>query len=503
MATKQSTIKNYFYNSFYNVLALLIPLVTTPYLTRVLGAEKLGVYSFSISVASYFVLFIMLGLNNYGNRTIAKIRDNKEETSKEFSSIYCMQLLSGTVAIVIYLLYAYFYSGFDLANEKSIVTWIFLIYVLSGIFDVTWLFFGLEQFKLTALRSSGVKILSAVLIIMLVKSRDDVYIYALITSITALLSQILLWPFVKRNVDYRRVRFADIKKHIIPNFKLFIPVVAVSLYTIMDKIMLGALSNMTEVGYYHSAYQIIAIPSALISSLGTVMLPKISNIVGREKQERKQNDSIYSYLIKSLSLVMVISSVIVFGIMGISPEFVPIFFGEGFDPCIILLQVLLPSCLFSAFSNVIRTQYLIPKERDKEYIFSVIFGAVVNLIVNFICIPVLGSIGAAIGTVIAEFAVLIYQIISVKAFINIKRLIAISIPTIIASLIMYIILVLFQLNNNVVSLILKIFIGGVIYFSIIQIEYIINKTLKGDNEFFSFLSDSICMVKKIIRNEIK
>lgn len=446
-------LKNYFYNSFYQILLIIIPLITTPYISRVLGAEKIGLYSYSYSIAYYFVMFIMLGLNNYGNRTIAFVRDDKEKLSKVFCEIYFMQLCVSIVLILLYIMYAAIFSN-------NIITWIMLIYVVSAALDINWFFFGVEQFKIISIRSSIIKLLSTVVIFLIVKNPNDIYTYSLINVVSIILSQAILWLYIRKFVSYTKVTKNGVLAHLKPNLLLFIPVIAISIYKMMDKIMIGSLSNLEQVGYYDNVEKIVQVPLALITSLGTVMMPKISNLISK-KDEKKSK----IYFTKSLYFAALISSSMCFGIMAIAKNFVPWYYGNNYEPCILLFQILMPSCIFLSIANVIRTQYLIPYKCDRIYIVSVISGAVMNLIINGILIPKIGAAGAAIGTLIAEGIVCIMQIILVKNKLNIYRDLLKCLKYIVFGVVMYIILLLLPDFSEVslYNIIVKIIIGTVIY----------------------------------------
>lgn len=466
----KKVVKNYIYNTSYQILAIILPIIITPYISRVLGAEMIGTYSYSYSIAYYFVMFIMLGLNNYGNRTIAKVRDNKEKLSKTFWEIYLVQIINGIVVSIIYILFVCLFFN-------KLMMWILLIYVISAIFDINWFFFGMEEFKLTVVRNSIIKILTTIGIFIFVKESKDIYLYALIMTLGILLSQCVVWPFVKKYVYYTKVKFKDLKIHIKQNLILFIPVVAISLYKIMDKIMLGSIGSIEHVGYYESTEKIVQVPISLINSLGTVMLPQMSNLVS--KQEEKQAKK---YFELSIIFVMFLSSSICFGIMGVSEEFVPLFYGKGYEQCEILFKILMPSCIFLAFANVVRTQFLIPNKEDKIYIKSVIYGAIVNLVINILLIPKFNSTGAAIGTFLAEFVVCVAQIIMVKNKIkNLKKYILESIPLVLGGIIMYLILKLISKSSFNIYMILseKIILGAILYitFSIVYIAYLYKKKI--------------------------
>lgn len=453
--------KNFIYNSAYQLLAILIPLLTTPYLSRVLGASGIGRYSFSYSVAEYFGLFILLGVVNYGNRTIASVRSNKEKLSRTFCSIYAMQLICSLIVCFGYVFYLLFIA------TDSLLAWLQLLYLISVAIDINWFFFGMEKFKLTVSRNTFIKLLSLVLTFILVKSKSDVWIYTALMAGSMLLSCMLLWPFVPKWVNFVKVTPSEILEHLKPNLILFLPVIAISLYNKMDKIMLGIMSTSTEVGFYDSSIKLVHVPISLVNALGTVMLPHVSNLVASGSHEKSKK-----YYQMSSYFSIFISSAICFGIMGVSKEFVPIFYGKGFEKCTYLLSVLLPSTIFMAFANVIRTQYLIPYKRDSIYVGSVFSGAIINLIINLILIPRYSSVGASIGTLIAEMSVCLYQSIKVKNVLNVCSTIKKAFPFILVGLCMF--LIIFNLSlfkGNMLNLIFKIVIGATIYLGLSFIYY--------------------------------
>ena len=296
--------------------------------------------------------------------------------------------------------------------------------------------------------------------------------YGLILSLSFILSQLAIWPFVKRYTHFVKPTRREIVAHIKPNLTLFVPVIAVSLYKYMDKIMLGAMANLTEVGYYENTEKIIDIPVALVTSLGTVMLPKMSNLVANKQQKEGERYTYYSVL-----LAVFLSSSLGFGIMAISREFVPWFFGAGFDACITLFAILAPSTVFMAIANVMRTQYLIPTHEDRIYIVSVFLGAVTNIILNSLLIPILQSAGAAIGTLVAEAAVCVYQFVRIKKETDFAKPIVRSIPFIVSGVVMWIVIRYMPLifSSTVMNILFEIIAGSIIYFGFLLITLGIRK----------------------------
>lgn len=461
----QSTKKNFIYNFVYQLLILIIPLITSPYLARTLGATGIGKYSYTYSIVSYFMMFVLLGLNNYGNRTIAKNRYNITSLSRTFWSIYFLQLIIGIVIVAIYIGFI-----FTFGIEYRILYLIEFLYLISSILDINWFFFGVEKFKKTVIRNGIIKILTVILIFIFVKDTGDLYVYTFIMSFMALISQIILWGFIRTEVIYVRVSIDEIVKHIKPNLVLFISVIAISLYKIMDKIMLGMFCDVTEVAYFENAEKIISIPMTLITALGTVMLPKISNVVSSGQREKSK-----VYIEKSIEFLMFMSFPMCFGLFVIGEQFAPIYFGNEFIKSGILIKMLAFTLPFLSFANVIRTQFLIPNERDKDFIISVILGAIINVILNLIFIPKLDSVGACIGTIAAEFTVMAYQIFAVKNDLDIKKYIEVSLQFLLKSLVMYLLIwAIGAIIRNELVLIFVQIISGVIIYGLINIKYIFN-----------------------------
>lgn len=447
---------NFIYNVAYHIFLIIVPLITTPYISRRLGAAGIGDYGFAYSIANYFSLFIKLGLNNYGNRVIAYNRDDKQKMSSEFWNIYCFQFILAVVITIAYLGYCFLF-----AENKEVSIYLVLFVVSSGV-DITWFFWGMEEFKTTVTRSFIIKILSTAAIFLFVKTEQDVGIYTLILSIGFLGGQVFVWPLLRKYVVFVKPTKPEVIKHIKPNLILFLPAIAVSLYKIMDKIMLGLMSTKAEVGYYESSEKIIKIPMAIIESLGAVMQPRMSNLVSNRADSRKLN----AIIEKSILVAIFFSTLLGFGIMSIAKEFVPIFYSKGFEKCITLFIILLPSCMFLSFTNVIKSQHLLPNKKDKQYIIALYTGAAINLITNALLIPTQASVGAAIGTLLAEMGVCIVISIIVWKEIPMTEYVKAAVPFIAAGLIMYLsgIHINISLLGAIPDLLIKTAINGMIYF---------------------------------------
>ena len=447
--------KNFLYNVAYQILLILLPLITTPYISRVLGADGIGIYTYTYTVVNYFVLIAMLGVKNYGNRSIASVRDDPEQLSQTFWEIYSLQFLCSALALG-----GYFFFVFTFEAENLFIFVIQSIYIFSGMTDISWLFFGLEQFKVTVLRNIAMKLLTLACIFLFVRSPGDLWIYTLILSIGTFLSQSYLWLYLRRHVKWQRPRFSKIFSHLRPELILFIPVIAVSLYKMMDKIMLKELATYTQVGYYESAEKILNIPTGIITALGTVMLPRMSHLAAKSKVDESKR-----YIYNSMLFAVFLAAGMMFGIAGIAEDFVPLFLGDDYTACISLLQALCPTVLFISWANVIRTQYLIPNHHDRSYIISVLLGALVNLVLNALLIPRMAAMGAVIGTVCAEAAVCISQTFMVRRELEISRYLKATLPFPLLGFGMFVLILLVRIcfSSPAVTVVIQVVIGICFY----------------------------------------
>lgn len=456
---KNSSIKtNFIYNMTYQIVNLLLPLITAPYITRALAATNLGIYSYSQAFANYFYLFAMLGVNNYGNRSIARVRDDPQKLNQTFWEIFSFQLLTGAIASVAYILYAVLF-----VHTNRLIYILQVFYVLSGMLDINWACFGLEKFKLTAIRSMLVRIVMAAAIFLFVKDENDLWIYTLILSLQYFLSVLLVWPFIFKNISFVRVTWKGIARHIKPNLMLFWPVIAISLYNIMDKLMLGYLSTEEEVAFYTYAERIVTIPTTVILALDNVIMPRMSNLYAThgEKEAAKLLDNVMMFAI-------FMSSAMTFGLAGIGKLFATWFYGNSFVRCGYFIVLLCPTILFKGCAGALRTQYIIPAQKDKIYLISLVTGAIVNLILNSLLIPSMNGVGAIIGTIAAEFSVFFVQFFMTRNDIPIRKYIEDFVSFLFIGIIMYFVVRALDGVSSiaVVTIAIQIVVGVIVYFAL-------------------------------------
>ncbi len=475
---KNSITKNYIYNLSYQILTIILPLITTPYLSRVLGADSVGIYGYTLSIVTYFILFGSLGVSIYGQREIAYNQEKKYDRSKIFYEILIMRFITLGVSLLL------FYITFCINGEYSIYYKILTLEILATSLDISWFFQGLEEFKKTVLRHIIIKIISVISIFIFIKSKEDLIIYFFIYVLSNLLGNVSLWFYLPKFLC--KVNWKDIKfyKHFKPTIALFIPQIAMQVYTVLDKTMLGNLiKDMTEVGNYEQSQKIIKLALTLVTALGTVMSPRIANTVAKNKKGDVEN-----YLASSFNFVWFLGIPIMLGIVAVAKNMVPWFLGEEFTKSISILIVGSPIVLFIGLSNVIGIQYLIPAKKQKVLTISVIIGAAVNFICNLILIPIFKSIGAMVASVLAEFSVAIIQLLYIKKEISIKILYDGAQKYIVSGIIMCIFTYLLGtlLKPTISSTIIQIILGTIIY--------IIMLVILKDKTVFNFINK---MKKKI------
>lgn len=389
MVVLKSLRTNFLINLSNQMLGIIVPLITTPYLSRVLGAEMLGVFSYSNSIAYYFTLFGMLGLSNYGCREIAKVRGDHDQLCRVASGIYTSQAISASIVSALYVIY--------LVLSPSPIAFIMLISVLSVYFDINWYYYGMEAFDAILLRNFFVRLATTILIFVLVRSSEDVVLYALIVSLGTVAGDLVLWKHIRKSIQYTKPTHEEIVHHLLANLTLFLPTLLLSVYKVLDKILLKWLTDYLQVGYYDCADKLGQVPLYLFSALSQIMIPRISSIVS------KGNDSEAGvYLGKSILLVSFVSSSIIFGIVAIADTFVPLYFGPGYESCILLTQMLISSYIFTGYASVLRSQLMIPYSKDREFAVSLAVGAAINFSLVMLLVPHFQAFGAAIATFVTE-----------------------------------------------------------------------------------------------------
>ena len=440
----------------YQVLILIVPFITSPYVSRVLGPEGIGTYSVTTSIAKYFSMFAALGMSNYVNRLISKARDNHDNLSITFCNLFYFQALTSSLCILLYIFY-YLLVG---RGNYGVVSLCQTPYVLAAFFEISWFFYGLENFKFMVIRNAIVKIATAICVFIFVKEASDLWIYVLINSLSLLIGQLSMWPFLLKKVYWSKPQWRLIRQHFKPNIILLVSVVAVSIYTILDKIMIESLSSTAEVGYYENSEKLFNLGCSLVGSVGLVLLPRMTYLT--EVNDLKNIDSV---LKSSTKYLLALAFALSFGLIGVADPLCVIFFGQEFANSGAVLSALSVAIIFYTWSNILRTEYLLPIGEDKIFVKGTVFAAIINVVANYLLIPSYGAVGAAIGTVMAQFTEALYQSFWVRKRIPILKYLKKVIPFFIVSLIMCLICRVIGtiMGTSLKALIIQIVLGGFIY----------------------------------------
>lgn len=452
---KKSITRNYLYNLAYQILILILPLITTPYLARVLGAKGTGIYSYTYTIVNYFILFGTLGVSLYGQREIAYAQQKKQKRKKIFIELVTFRFITISISVLVY------YFFFIRIGEYSEYYKILLFELIAGAFDISWFFQGLEEFKKTVTRNILVRTISVALIFIFVKNEQDLIKYMYIYSIADLVGNLTLWLYLPRYFKGVKVKNINLTAQIRPIILLFIPQITSKLYNMLDTTMLGKMvADKAETGFYEQSQKVIRLLLTVVTSLGTVMIPRMANMFANG-----QNKEINYYMKKSFSFVFLLGFPMIFGIISVSKAFTPVFFGAGYEKVSVLMSIISPIIVLMGITNVLGNQYLLPTKRQKEYTISVGAGVIANFILNYILISLWQSIGACIATVLSQLVVDYMQFRMLKREIKISSVAKLSYKYIFASIIMFAACSLTKIitNTGIVSIILQISVGVIVY----------------------------------------
>lgn len=422
-----SAKKNFFFQFAYQFVILVMPMIMSPYLTRTLGGTALGIYSYTYSIAYYFVVFAMLGINKYGQRIISQRRSDIVELRKTFWSLFIVHFLISCVAVLAYVVYVFMICQSDIG-----IAFVQSIYVASAAFDITWLFYGLEKFKTIAIRNVIIRVTNMICIFTFVKSPTDVAIYTIIMAVTVCVGQVIVFPQVFCAIPPIKFTLRDTKEHIRPLLTLFAAAVAATLYTVFDKTLLGLLGTKQMVGYYDYSEKIINIPKTFITIVSTMLYPKACQFASV-----KNYDGMYRNIEISITVTSLLGFATSWGLLAIAEPFSLLYYGNEFSVCGEIISLMCPLILVIGFGETIRTQYIYPLKMDLIMVKILSLNAIINFVLSASLIPFCGMKGAVIGTITAELTGFIIEIYLVKNYISLKCLLVKCIPFAVSGAVMY------------------------------------------------------------------
>ena len=457
MSDKTPNIKkNFILSTFYQVLKIITPFITTPYVSRVLEPNRVGIYSYTYAYVTYFTLFAALGTVSYGSREIARNRDDKKAYTKLFWEIELLTIITTCACLIGWGIWILF-------HEKYRIYYIILTLCLfATLFDISWFYTGLEQFKNIVGVNSFFKILSVVAIFLFVKDTGDLAVYILILSLSMVLGNLSMWIYLPKYLLKLDDKKLQIKRHFKETLIYFIPAVATTIYTVLDKTLIGLITKSEyENGYYEQATKIITMAqSVTFTAINSVLGARISYLFAEEKY-----DEIHRRIKKSMNYILFMGIGICFGLIAVSDRFVPFFFGPGYDKVALLLKLMSPLIIIIGVSNCLGSQYYSPAGLRSTSAKFIVIGSCVNLVCNLCFIPVINSYGAVVATLIAESTISILYLRFCNGYLTMKIIIKQSWKKIIAGVIM--LLVIWAINgifeSNILATVVEVVVGVGVY----------------------------------------
>lgn len=417
--------KNFIYASIYKVLELALPLITSPILSRRLGAESLGIYSYSYAIAALFTLVAELGSYRYGMREISKARLSNKKLNQTYSDIYFTHAVNGVIVTIVYFLMIPFFWG-----QHPLVYILQSLCIISNALDNSFLYVGVEEMKPLTIRDTCVKIATFVLIVAVIHKPNDLIAYIVIVNVCSIVCKFVALIYARKFVHFVFPNLLNCLNHYKHMIILMVPAVSENLYQNVGKLLIGVFGTKTSVGYYELSTK-ATIPKNIVSTLGTVMCPNIARLFSEGKKE----DAIRKFK-RSLQISMVASYFAAFGIASVAPEFAPWFWGEGFDVCAPLMTGLAFTIPVWTVGEVIRNQYLLPTGKDNQYMSAFLIGVFANIVGCSILIPFVGAMGAVLSMIFAELIMSIVQTFYIRKEVSIFHSLSATFPYLIFASIM-------------------------------------------------------------------
>lgn len=404
---KTHSIKfNFIMNFILTASSILFPLITAPYILRVLGPTGNGKVDSAAAILTYFTMFASLGIPTYGIRACAKVRDDKEKLSKTVQELMIINAVSTLFIYLVFLGMVFFVPQF--AEDRTLLM-INSISMVLNVIGVTWFYSAVEQYAYITTCSIVFKLISVVLMFLAVKNPEDYVKYASITVFAASASYLFNFYNLRKYISFRKTGVYEFKKHIKPILIFFATSAAISVYTNLDVVMLRFMRGNTEVGYYTTAIKVKNLLVSLITSLGTVLLPRLSYYI-----QKGEKEAFEKMIVKAFNFVMLIGVSVSLYFVVMAKESILLLAGKDYGASVVPMQILMPAVLFIGLSNITGIQVLTPKGEEIKVLYSIIWGAVLDFLLNLLLIGKYGAAGAAFATLAAEFVVLAVQAVYLR-----------------------------------------------------------------------------------------
>ena len=477
MSTEPSLKKNIAISTIYQVLLIILPIITAPYVARVLGPEQSGIYDYTNSIQTYFAMFAALGTASYGAREIARVRNDVRQRSILFWEIELMTVMTSAACIVVWFIFI------ALTSRYKVIYLVLTMGLFSTMFDISWFFAGMEQFKYTVTKNAACKLIVA-LMFLFVKKQEDLLLYIIIITASTMLGNLSMWLYVPQfttKVDFKALRF---KKHFYETLIYFVPSIATSVYTVLDRTLIFLITkDKAENGCYHYTMQIINMMKALtFSSLNMVLGSRIAYLFAEEKY-----DEIKARIRDSINYILFMGIGICFGLIGVAGRFVPIYLGAGYDRVITMLQLMSPIVVVIGVSNCLGSQYFTPSGNRKLSAKFIIIGAIVNFTLNLILIPRFWGYGAIVASLIAETVITVLYFRYCNGYLTLDTMVREGWKKMVAGIVMLAVIRLIdgRITSNAAALVVEVAAGFTVYCVLILVlrdtfisEIVLGKILK-------------------------
>ena len=453
--------RNYIYNLIYQIFTVVIPIFLTPYVSNVLGVVNVGIYGYVTSVVSLFTTIGLFGINTFGYREIAYYTDDDEKRNKIFFDIMKLRVVLFLVVLLIYLPFLF--------SDYSLFYVLMIFQIISMFFDVSWLFIGMEELKVVAIRNTLIKVLSTVFVFLLVKEPSDLWLYFLINSIFNFVVTLSIIPLLKKYISFKNFKFKtewnQIWFYFKSSLKLFLPQIGLTLFLQISKIMLKMFKGEEFVAYYDYAEKIISIPLALITAMCTAFVPYLAKIYS------KKNESEFQGAInKILHFSLLVALPLTFGIMGIADNFINWYLDASFQPIVITIYILAPTIILNSLLNVSGNQYFVVVNNTRILTISYFVALIIDILLNSFLIVLFDDCGAAIATNFGLLFAVILQFTVMRRNIKIQNILEI-IKYFAAAIIMFVIIYIVgrRLEANILGTVIQVLIGMFIYFILVVV----------------------------------
>ncbi len=447
-------ITNFIYQSIYQLASIILPIITIPIVSRALGPDGIGTWNYMQSIMNYFLLLAGLGLSNYGVREIAIVRDDKDKLSTKFWELALFNFFFSIVTLIIYFIIAMYLKNTNLYLIQSLV-------LIGALFDITWFYSGIEDFKKISFTGVLIKFIGFILIVLFIKNKSDLPKYVFIQSISILLNQVVLWFFLINRIKLKKISIKKIFSHFFPALRFFISKIAMTIYLNLNKTILGYMTTMAIVGYYSNALTLVTLSGSLITSLNTVLIPTMSNtyINGDEQ-------TLINRLEKSLHFQLFLTIPLSFGIILVNEKMIDWFFGPDFEFIVKIVPLLAPVVIVQSLQSGIAAQYLIPRNDMKSYNITVIIGALISVICNVIAIPIVGIYGAVLATLAGQTTLCVVRSYTLIKKTNFRYNIKLVLLYFLCGFLMFIVgsLITKNLTSSILTTFIQIIIGMGLYF---------------------------------------